>query len=210
MTGRIYYHSLITHSLTQVIAITDKTGHYKNGGVQLANFLEQLKRLDAVGIDAATAAHYVPTGPNKGYWIMPVRQVLIDRATVPFKMAATHAPLRDRCLLWDRQFVHAGKQVGRDALSNLRNDPCGMQPTTASDEEYADLADVRKMKKVPRSKRRRRRDAAVALSHSGALLPQMQHTVVSAAASAGDPVVDAGDPYEVVDAVVRVDPRDQL
>ena len=88
-----------------------------------------------------------------------------------------------------------------DALSAIKNMHCDTQPTTPSDQVWADLDDIEAIEDVPSSEHSPRRRAIGKHGDVGALLPQ-PNTVVSAAASAGDPVVDDGDPYAVVDAVV--------
>ena len=58
-----------------MIAITDKTGHYKVGAAHLAAFVKQLTEADAEGIASAVAAHLVEPNPPV-YYKLPVARLM--------------------------------------------------------------------------------------------------------------------------------------
>jgi hypothetical protein len=60
----------------KVIAITDKTGHYKVGAAHLAAFVKQLMEADAEGIASAVAAHLIDPKPPVVYYQLPVARLM--------------------------------------------------------------------------------------------------------------------------------------
>ena len=65
----------------KVIAITDKTGHYKVGAAHLAAFVKQLTEADAEGIASAVAAHLIDPKPPVVYYQLPVARLMKIRRT---------------------------------------------------------------------------------------------------------------------------------
>ncbi len=121
----------------KILAISDKTGHYKNGAAHLAAFLAQLHAGGADGVPAeglldAPAAHFIPLPDDfevapeqrQDYCALPVRCVLRLRESLAGVSYTTLSDRWDAAIKSEATPLNGARKRVQDQLSKLKDLPC--------------------------------------------------------------------------------------